>query len=52
MSDIIKQVAAELGLQPDDPETNLPSVDTTASGDIVITYHDRSIRWLAKSMSK
>ena len=41
MSDIIKQVAAELGLRPDDSPTSEPQVDVAANHDVTVAYPDR-----------
>ena len=52
MSDIIKQVAAELGLQPDDSPTSDPQVDVAANGDITVTYPDRFLQFVVSSISR
>ena len=52
MSDIIKQVAAELGLQPDDSPTSEPQVDVAANHDVTVAYPDRFLRFVVTSISK
>ena len=52
MAKSIDEIARDEGFQSDNPETNPPGVDVAANGNLSITYADRYIQFIVKSIAK